>query len=366
MDNKSLIYWQSRVYQLVFIILSIVLLVFALKMASFVSELVITFGVAILVSYLLGYPVEFLTKYIKVRAISVLIIFSLFLIVISWIGTHLFPIIITQLKALKAALPLVADRLDIGVTNIDVFFRNYQIHLPFLELNTQEIITEIAKLINVDVKDFSSFVGKFLLGSVTVFVYFILTCVFSFYLLLDGKSIWKGILAPLSKRHQEHLTQMKCRVDNILNSYVAGQFMVATLTTAVMLTTYLVLGVPYAFVLGLAQLLEIIPLIGTWTAIIPALIVVAVVASPAKALIAAIVYLIYTQIGRDYLIAPRILGDAIGFHPIGIMFAVIIGAKLGGLAGIIIALPIAAIINEISGYFLEQSKLKIESNYDRY
>ncbi len=362
MVDKSLIYWQKRVYQLVFLILSLILLVFAVKVGSMFSGLVLSFVIAILISYLLGKPVNFMTRFIKVRGLSILIIYSLFITLLAWLGSWLFPIIVKEIKGLKSLLPSIQMKVTEGLVFFDQFLSNYNIHLPIQDIKSDTMFRELAQRItSLNYTDFGSFLGSFIIDSVTFFVYFILIAIFSFYLLLDGKQIWETVTAVLSKTQVEHISEIKLRVDKIMNGYIFGQFQIALLTTTVMILTYLILKVPNGFLLGSIQLLEIIPVLGTWIAIVPAIITIAIIKNPFTALLAFAVYLGYTQIIRDYLLAPRIMGEVLGFHPIGVMFAVIIGAKLGGLAGIIIALPIVASMNEIFGYFVELGKLRKES-----
>ena len=79
MQDASINFWRKRVYQLIFFALSILLLYFLVRIGSTFKELVISFGAAIIISYLLGKPVEFFTKLIKIRALSVIIIFAAFI-----------------------------------------------------------------------------------------------------------------------------------------------------------------------------------------------------------------------------------------------------------------------------------------------
>ena len=326
------------------------------------TELVISFGAAMIIGYLLGKPVEILSKLIRLRSVSILVIFALFIFLISMVGSFLFPLIAEQLQTLKSSLPNIALKTDKALFSINAFLGNYQIQLPIQHLNANEVVSSLAKYLKlVDFADFGGFVNKFLLGSVKVFAYTLITLVFSFYFLLDGKQLWAIIVSPLSKKHREHANEIKQRIDNTMYSYVTGQFQIALLTTSVMLITYFALKVPYPILLGLAQMLEIIPVLGTWMAIVPCIIIIFILSGGPKALIALIVYLLYTQIVRDYLIAPRIIGHAMGFHPVGIMIALIIGANLAGIAGIILAFPVVALISQFIGYFIEMRNLRQET-----
>jgi predicted PurR-regulated permease PerM len=67
----------------------------------------------------------------------------------------------------------------------------------------------------------------------------------------------------------------------------------------------------------------------------------------------------YSQIIRDNFITPRVMGSNLGFHPLAILLALLIGAQLGGIAGVIIAIPLLAVITSVIDYNLELSELKV-------
>jgi predicted PurR-regulated permease PerM len=61
----------------------------------------------------------------------------------------------------------------------------------------------------------------------------------------------------------------------------------------------------------------------------------------------------YTQVIKDNLLTPRVMGDAIGLHPVMVILVVLIGAKLAGVSGVVFALPVAGLLNVIFDYYLE-------------
>lgn len=366
MNEKSLIYWQKKVFQLLFVCLCLMLAFILFKVGVIFQGIVISFIVALLISYLFAKPVDFITKYLKIRVLSILLLYLTVINGLTVIIAVIAPVVEEQLVALKKAMPKIQIKLEAMMISLDKFLQSKNINVPddihnlLMNFNQNNLFTSIASAFGKwDINELGSFAGSILLGSVNVFAYTIVTFVISFYLLLDGKSIWKSFLAPFSKKFAQHLQEIKNRVDIVVNSYILGQVQLASLTATVMLITYLSLGIPYAVVLGIVQLLEIIPLVGTWVAITASISIVALTAGPTKATIALVIYLIYTQVIRDYFLAPRVMGSALGFHPIAIIFALIIGAKLGGALGVIICLPIVAAFAEIFGYFIELSRLKV-------
>jgi predicted PurR-regulated permease PerM len=104
-----------------------------------------------------------------------------------------------------------------------------------------------------------------------------------------------------------------------------------------------ILGVNFALALAvLAGVLEVVPWLGPWLAGIPA-VVVALTQSPIKALMVAILYIAVQQIENN-LIVPQVMRRAIGLNPLLVILILLIGAKLAGPAGIILAVPIVTII----------------------
>jgi predicted PurR-regulated permease PerM len=360
-EQKSLISWQKRVYLLVFFSLLLGLVYLLMLIGENIKEILIAFSLAIVFNYLLARPVEFLTRFIHVRLFSVLIIFLSFVAGIVLGAFYLIPIIGEQIKALQNAIPRLFLNLYQAIDYLNMFLSNYQIHLPIEGINRPQILNAVLEALKlVDPSDFGNFIGDILLGSVTTAMYTIVITVITVYLLVDGNRVWQMLLDPFSKRLSAHLNEIKKRIDLNMSAFVFGQFQIATLTTLVMLVTYLVLGIPYGILLGLAQILEILPVLGTWIAIVPCITIIMFSSGLSKGLIALVVYLFYTQFIRDNIIAPRIMGDAIGFHPVAVIFGLFVGAKLGGAVGVLLALPALIIMGSILGYIVETSRLKVQ------
>jgi len=359
-DKKDTNNAAKHTLTLVNLLLWIILIAISIKVASYVKEILYAFATAILINYFFSKPVVFLTKYIKYRFISVFAILLGFISIISVLVGYLVPIIVTQSMALKNSLPKIVANLDMFLFKVTTFFEKYQIELPFNEINRAELLNSLFKFVpKLDFTELSNFATEFIFSSVYVMAYVFLSVVISFYLLLDGERAWYMFLIPFSKKITRHLVLVKEKIDQRLNAFLFGQLQVATLTVLSMTVTYLVLNVPYALILGLAQFLEIIPVVGTWIAIIPCILIIGLTAGFSKALIAFVVYIIYSQLIRDNFITPRVMGSSLGFHPLGILLALLIGAQLGGLAGVVLAIPLLAVITSVIDYNLELSELKV-------
>lgn len=325
-------------------------------MSSMVAVIKI-FIFGLLINYLLTQPVKFLTKYIKFKALAILIcfitIFGFFFLVVQLLS----PTFQEQASNLGESLPQLANQLRKLLSNtqmpndLRILLRDV---LKILE-GDGNFLTQIVNIMenNLGYDRFQSFFSQSVIKSVNIITEFVLTMITSFYLLLDGDKLWELFTKLFPHSYAKHLTEIKKRIDINLYSLVIGQFKIACMTAGVMFITYLFVASKFAILLGSLQMLEFIPVLGTWIAIIPSIFIVFATSGQTKAIIAATIYLIHTQIIRDQIIAPQIIGSAFGIHPLVIVFGLLIGIQIFGLVGIVMSLPIIAIASAIVDYWLK-------------
>lgn len=364
MDDKALKWWQKSTYQFVFFILAALSIYVLVEIGQYFKEILIPALIAVFISYLLVKPTNLLNKHVKSRSIAILVVYMVIIGAITIISIYIHPYITSEFSELSKTIGGVD--VQNTLTNIENRLINWHIHVPPEFFQTNELLDSIFKYgSRIDYSNFGNIAGGFLVGSLSLIVLTVITLLISFYMLHDGEHIWNLVLLPLSPKVKDHALEIKTRVDRSVHAYIFGQLQLAILTTVVMLITYYALDIQFAMALGALQMLEIIPILGTWVAIIIGMIVTVLVAGPMKALLAFTIYLVYTQIIRDLIVAPKVMGNVLGLHPIGVIVAVMIGAKLAGPLGIIFAPPVAASLLEIFNYFIEHHRLKAKITYHR-
>lgn len=170
-----------------------------------------------------------------------------------------------------------------------------------------------------------------------------------FYILLDTGRVVRGAvgLVPLDLRPD--VEALRIVFDRILSGYIRGQLIVAVTLGALFCVVLLVLGVPYALVLGmLAGALAIVPFVGTIVGAIPP-IVIAFFQSPQLALQTLIGFALVQQVDNLF-ISPRVQGQAVALHPGVIMVVVVIGQAILGPIGLLVAVPLAAMVRDLFRY----------------
>jgi predicted PurR-regulated permease PerM len=194
------------------------------------------------------------------------------------------------------------------------------------------------------------------LGNITAWVElivgFILVPVYLFYFLLEKHGInkhWTDYLPITESKAKEELIFVLKAINECMVVFFRGQVLVALCVGTLLTVSYWLLGLNYAVLLGfVAATLGIVPYLGTITSLAIALTVAAIQfgdwAHPLGVLgIAAAVKML-----EDFVISPKIIGDRSGLHPLTIILAVMIGAKLmGGFLGALLAVPLTAVLRTL-------------------
>lgn len=183
--------------------------------------------------------------------------------------------------------------------------------------------------------------------TVTSMLYFLTGLVLMFYFLLDGEKLRHGFLRMLplpAKRHAHYLMDSFHRV---MLTFVKGQVILAIISGGLMFILYSLFQVKYAvFLSAFFTVAEILPVIGPWIAFTPGILVMLFSERPETAFY---VWGLYVLI-KDNFLLPKVVGDVMGLHPVVVIFALFVCAKAGGVAGVVMAIPLASILHVIVRY----------------
>lgn len=185
-----------------------------------------------------------------------------------------------------------------------------------------------------------------------------LTLVLLFYFLLSGASIGRGLLWLVPPGHRQLIdNHIWSFIDPVLKRYFVGVLVVVAYASVVaFIGLGVVLGIPHAVFLALITgLLEVIPIIGPAAAIGIAGLVAVQHASGPTAIIGYAAYVIALRLSIDQLIGPLILGAAGRVHPVLIIFCFLAGGLLFGIAGVILAVPVALVIRVTLAVLYDES-----------
>jgi predicted PurR-regulated permease PerM len=176
-------------------------------------------------------------------------------------------------------------------------------------------------------------------AAVTVFVV-------AFYWLTERRQIKRAFTTLFAPHRRDTVAELWVDVERVLGSWVRGQLLLMTFIGVLATVGYVLMGLKYPLVLGLlAGLLEIVPLVGPWLGAVPA-ILVALTQDVRLALFVG-VYLLVIQNVEANVLVPRVMQRAVGISPLTVILGLLVGAELGGVAGALVAVPVAAALQVI-------------------
>jgi len=185
--------------------------------------------------------------------------------------------------------------------------------------------------------------------------------ILSFYLAIEEKGVKKFIRAvtPISK--ENYAIKLWERGQKRLSRWLGAQLLLGLIVGSMTFIGLKIIGVPYALGLSiLAGILELVPTVGPILAAIPA-IAIAFIKSPVIALITLALYIVVQQLENNLLV-PKIMQKTVGLNPVITILALLIGVKLAGITGMVLAIPVTMLIHEFSKNFFESSEYqKIKS-----
>lgn len=168
----------------------------------------------------------------------------------------------------------------------------------------------------------------------------------TYYFLVDGDLIYNKLLLILPTEKRIITKRVLSHIDKVLSRYIVSQLLLSIIIGVITFFILAIIKVKFALMLGILNgILNIIPYFGPIIGGGPA-IFIAFMESPTKALYTVLAMFILQQIEGNIL-SPKITGDSTNMHPIMIIILLLIGEKLGGFMGMIVAVPIGVIIKVI-------------------
>jgi predicted PurR-regulated permease PerM len=192
------------------------------------------------------------------------------------------------------------------------------------------------------------------LGYVVYIPWLVLIPILAFFLLKDADSFRRSALLMLPRgRWRWRGDEFFQDINSTLAAYIRAQLTACLLIGIICAIGFTLLGLPGGLVMGVvAGILEFIPLVGPLTVAIMAAVLAMLHAGPFNAFVV-LLFLGVLRIVHDYAVYPRLIGQGIHLHPLAVIFAILAGEKLAGVAGIFLAIPVVAILTVSYRHWLE-------------
>lgn len=293
--------------------------------------------VSSILAFLLNYPVQFFERGRVTRAQAVIIVLLVSLTFLVFVGLILVPVLTEQITQLLKGIPDWLQTSQDNLESLDNWARARR-----LPLDLKGFSNRINTRVESQVQALAGQAVGFALGTLTGLIDTLLVVVLAFYMLLYGEQMWQGLINLLPAKFGIPLSaSLQLNFQNFfISQLLLGLFMFVTLTPI-----FLVLEVPFALLFALLiGLTELIPFIGATLGI--GTVTILVLFQNWWLAIQVAMAAIFMQQIKDNLLAPRLLGNFTGLNPIWIFIALLTGAEIAGLLGVIIAVPIAGTIKD--------------------
>lgn len=308
-------------------------------------DLVLVVITAVIVASSIEPAVKFLGRFRIHRIPAVLGLYVALGGVIAGAFYSFVPPLLGELYQFSAKLPEVAKELHLNILGgeedplkrSELFFAQVAEGAP-----AKELLATLGKISSAS----QSFVGV-TSGIFGGLFSFILILILSFYFAMQERGIenFLKIVIPFDK--EVYVINLWKRSKEKIGKWMQGQLLLGILIFVLVYLGLTIFGVPYALTLAiLAGVLELIPVFGPIIAAIPAVFLAFLSGGTSLALIIAGFYLLVQQF-ESSLIYPLVIKKVVGVPPIIVILALIVGAKLAGFLGILIAVPIAAVLMEV-------------------
>lgn len=256
--------------------------------------------------------------------------------------------------AVGLLIPPITIQINRLANNFPVYYQKaISFFAPWQEsLAPAENIQEILKSWGLGLGKMTGNIFATAMGLFGGFLSFIAILVLIFYMTVKEKGMQKILEQILPRQYQERITSLITQVQIKMGLWLRGQLILCLIIGILSYIGLLVLGVEYALVLAFVSgIMEIIPFVGPVLSAILA-VFLTFVQSPVKAVLVIILYVIIQQL-ENHLIVPRVMKKAVGLNPIIVIIAILIGARLAGFLGALIAVPVATAFSVFIKDYLE-------------
>jgi len=299
---------------------------------------------SLLFAYLLEPAVTFAQRHSRLgrqnRTWAIAQVYLAAFVVLGSLGYEFGPLLIAQIKSLNAALPQILHGLsggnaasEIGAKHGLSAVQQQRIH-DWLASN-HDFITHIFER--------GAASAAYVAASA---VWLFAVPILAIFILRDGRQLADAIVNALGRqRNKARINRILVQVDDMLAKYIRAQLVLAGLSFAFYSTSMLALKFPFAIPLGLlGGILEFLPGVG-WVASSAILLTIGFLTHAHWIWMG--VLLVLWRLVQDYVNSPRIMGNSLQLQPLTVLFALMVGGQIGGIAGLFLSVPTVAVLRII-------------------
>ncbi|MBI2330088.1 AI-2E family transporter [Candidatus Daviesbacteria bacterium] len=311
-------------------VIFIAIFILAIWVTYLIRDLLIILFVAVILTSALSPLVGLLTRFKLPKSLSIAVVYLTLVAIVASLLAIILPPLVEETRRLFLTIPPYLDQLlDQAAIDKSVL----QSQLSSISGNAFSITLSI----------FSNLL--------TIIFLLVLT----FYLLLEREDVERR-LAALFVGKEEMVRKLIIQIEEKLGGWLRGQLFLSLIIGVLTYIGLLILGIPYALPLAvIAGILEVVPTIGPIISAIPS-VLIALTLSPVLGIVVGVLYFAIQQL-ENHLIVPQVMKRAVGLNPLIVILAIAIGGRLLGVAGALLAVPMAVVIQIIATEIIKERKI---------
>ncbi len=306
-----------------------------------VRALWVPFALALALAYVLEPLVGALERREVPRSAGILVAYLALGLLAGLAWVYFGPALYRELEALAGRLPEQSQRLQAQAGQW-----MERLALPSLPEPARLALGAALERLQGLLAAFAGRVGELLVGLVSQVFNLVLAPVLAYYILKDREALAGALLGLMPPAWRPAAMRLALEVDQTLAAVIRGQLIISMTVGAVVAAGLALLQVRYALVLGLLTgVLDVIPYFGPVAAAVP-IVGLSWLDSPWTALWAVALLVAANQL-ESLVLQPKVMSRSTGLHPLSVIAAVMAGAELGGVAGMLAAVPVAATLRTL-------------------
>ncbi len=321
----------------------------AYRLVGRLREVILWTLIAAFVAVVLDPAVVFLERHRFRRGSAVGMVFVAALLAVAGLLVLFGYPLINSVTHVAEQLPAMTRQVEKGHGHVADLLQRVHL-LSWVQRNAPKLQTA-AKNLGTPALNLGKNLGKAVLSTILALT----TIVFlSLFMLLEAPVMRAGLLRSLRPELRERVEEVSRTVSRSVSAYFLGTAALSLLFGLVIFVVLVILGVPFALLLGLwVALVAMIPLVGGLIAGVPT-VIIAVLSSPVDGMVVLVVFVAF-QLVENHFLTPLVLGRTVRMNPLWVLLAVLVGANLGGvfgsglgaLAGAVVAIPVGGAIQVV-------------------
>ena len=332
------------------IIVSLLVLAFAVFLLSRFSTIITPLIITIILAYILSPLVNLIQNRLHIRrALAVLLVYVLVLLIIGGVLMLIIPPLGEQVSGLNLDIQIFFKNLE------SVMSRRYYIAGQVIDLSS--LYTEVSGALQALLTPVFSQTLTLVGDIITSVVWVIFIAVVTFYLIKDDLIVRDWFEKTIPPAYRQDFIHLRNEINHIWSGFFRGQLMLALVVTILFSVVGLILGIPFPLAMAIfAGLLEFLPSVGHGIWLITVSVLTLSLGSTwlplpnwIFMLIIMGLHMVYQQFDLNYLL-PRIIGRSVHLPPLVVILGIVGGAVLAGVLGIFLAAPTIASARVIGRY----------------